>query len=254
VLRVLRIRRASHEEELGLVDHLDELRLRIISSVLALSCAFGLCLWRNDLVLKALNVPLGDRRPTTFGVTEAFTTTVTISAYAALVLALPVVLYQLMAYVLPAFKPQEARAVRGVGLLVPVLFLAGAAFAYFLVLPSAIHFLLGFNAGQFHTLIRARDYYSFVAQTVLAVGLLFQLPVVVLALARMGVVTAAQMRSHRRYAYVGAAVVAMLLPGVDPVSMLLETVPLIALYELSIFVAAAAGRARSRAASAPAGT
>jgi sec-independent protein translocase protein TatC len=107
------------------------------------------------------------------------------------------------------------------------------------VLPAALHFLLSFNAGEFHTLIRAREYYSFVTQTVLAVGLVFQLPVLVLLLARMGIVTARQMRAHRRYAIVGAAVVAMLLPGVDPVSMLLETLPLIALYEVSALVATA---------------
>ncbi len=247
-MRLLRVSRPAHEAELSLVDHLDELRLRLVSSLLAVVAAFGLCLWRNDVVLDALNRPLGDRRPVTFGIAEAFTTTITTSAYAALVLSLPVVLYQATAYVLPAFRPAEARLVARVGMLVPALFLAGTAFAYFLVLPAATHFLLGFNAAQFHTLVRARDYYSFVAQTVLAIGLIFQLPVLVLLLARIGVIDATQMRAARRYAWVGAAVVAMLLPGVDPVSMVLETVPLIALYEASIFIALGAGRARARAA------
>lgn len=245
-MRFLRVKRPDHGVGLTTVEHLDELRLRLVSSLLAVGAAFGLCLWRNDLVLSALNRPLGGRQPVTFGIAEAFTTTVTTSAYAALVLSLPVVLYQATAYLLPAFRPAEARMVARVGALVPVLFLAGAAFAYFLVLPSAIHFLLGFNAEQFHTLIRAHDYYSFVAQTVLAVGLLFQLPVLVLLVARMGLLTADQMRGVRRYGWLGAAVVAMVLPGVDPVSMLLETLPLIALYEVSIFIAAAAGRSRER--------
>src|SRR5207249_3196270 len=100
---------------------------------------------------------------------------------------------------------------------------------------------------QFNTMVRAREYYSFVSQTVLAVGLVFQLPVIVLLVARLGLLSATQMRGARRYAYVGAAVIAMALPGVDPVSMLLETLPLIALYELSIFVAVAAGKAHVRA-------
>jgi sec-independent protein translocase protein TatC len=232
-VRFLRVKRADHEVGLTMVEHLDELRLRLVGSLIAVGTAFALCLWRNDLVLDALNRPLGERRPVTFGISEAFTTTVTTSAYAALVLSLPVVLYQAISYVLPAFRP--------------VLFLVGTAFAYFLVLPAAVHFLLGFNAAQFQTLVRAREYYSFVAQTVLAIGLIFQLPVIVLLLARLGLLSATQMRSVRRYAYVGAAVVAMALPGVDPVSMLLETLPLIALYEASIFIAVAAGRAHARA-------
>jgi sec-independent protein translocase protein TatC len=250
-MRFLRVKRPGHEAGLTMVEHLDELRLRVVSSLLAVAAAFGLCLWRNDLVLAALNRPLGERRPVTFGIAEAFTTTLTTSAYAALVLSLPVVLYQATAYILPAFRPAQARMVARVGLLVPVLFLAGTAFAYFLVLPSAIHFLLSFNAEQFHTLVRAREYYSFVSQTVLAVGLVFQLPVIVLLLARLGLLNATQMRGARRYAYVGAAVIAMALPGVDPVSMLLETLPLIGLYELSIFIAVAAGKAHARASALP---
>jgi sec-independent protein translocase protein TatC len=240
----LRIQRPSHDDDLSLVEHLDELRARLISSVAAFALAFGLCLWRNDLVLSALNSPLGSRRPVTLGVSEAFTTTVTISAYAAIVLASPVLLYQLASFILPAFKPEAAKMVSRVSLMIPVLFLVGAAFAYFLVLPAAIHFLLGFNKGQFTVLIRARDYYSFVSQMIIAVGLLFQLPVLAMILAKMGVIDAKLLRRHRRPAIVIAAVVAMLLPGVDPVSMLLETAPLIALYELSILVAAVAGRSR----------
>lgn len=239
-MRSLRATRPGPDDGLTAVEHLDALRVRIVSSLLAVALAFGLCLWRNDLVLSALNRPLGDQRPVTFGVAEAFTTTVTVSAYAAVVLALPVLLYQATAFILPAFRREAARMVARVAVFVPVLFLAGVAFAYFLVLPAALHFLLGFNAGEFHTLIRAREYYSFVTQTVLAVGLVFQLPVLVLLLARIGLVTAGQMRAQRRYAVVGAAVVAMLLPGVDPISMLLETLPLVGLYEASVLVAAIA--------------
>jgi sec-independent protein translocase protein TatC len=243
-MRLLRIPRATAGAELSLVDHLDELRLRIVSSVAALGVAFGVCLWQNHALLAALTRPLGDQKPVTFGVAESFTTTLTVSAYAALVLALPVVLYQVYAFALPALRPGDARHLRPLLFAAPVLFAAGACFAYFLVLPAAIAFLLHFNDDQFRILIRARDYYGFVGQMLLALGLLFQVPVVVTLLARLGILTAGTLRGVRRYAYVGCVIAAMLLPGVDPVTMLIETVPIVALYELSIVLAALMERLR----------
>jgi sec-independent protein translocase protein TatC len=121
-------------------------------------------------------------------------------------------------------------------LLTPLLFIAGCAFGYFLVLPAAVHFLLNFNDDQFNVLLRASDYYSFFGMTVLAMGLLFEMPLAILIAARMGIVNSQQLRSNRRYAIVIIAVVAMLLPGVDPVSMLIEMVPLLLLFELSIWL------------------
>jgi sec-independent protein translocase protein TatC len=107
------------------------------------------------------------------------------------------------------------------------------------VVPAALQFLLHFNSDQFNTQLRAREYYSFVTLTTLGVGAVFQVPIAILALTRLRIVTVAQLRKSRRYAYVGCAALAAVLPGVDPVSMLLETVPLIALYELSIVLAGA---------------
>jgi sec-independent protein translocase protein TatC len=126
--------------------------------------------------------------------------------------------------------------------MVPFLFIGGVVFGYLLILPAAVKFLLNFNDTQFNIQIRAREYYSFVATTLLALGVLFQVPVGILAATRLGITSPRQLRRHRRHAIVVIAVVAMLLPGTDPVTMLLSMVPLIVLYELSIVLAAVMGR------------
>jgi sec-independent protein translocase protein TatC len=238
-----KFRPVGHEDRLSVVEHLDELRTRIIVSLLTFSVALGLCFWQNHLILKVVNHPLGHQhKPTTFGVAEPFTTTLTVSAYAAILLALPVVLYQLYAFVLPAFSPGERRVALPLLLMVPFLFVAGAAFGYFVVIPAALKFLLHFNTDEFRVQIRARDYYSFVTLTLISVGVVFQVPVAILGATRMGVTTPEKLRKNRRYAILVCAIVAAALPGVDPVSMLLEMVPLVALYELSILLASAFGR------------
>jgi sec-independent protein translocase protein TatC len=238
------IRRIAHDEQAPLVDHLGELRSRIFASLGAFAVALGLCFWQNALLLDLLRTPIGDKQLITLGVAEPFTTTLTICAYAAIVLTLPVLLYQVYAFTIPALAPGQQRATRVLALLVPVLFIAGAAFAFLVVVPAALEFLLHFNTDQFNTELRAREYYSFVTMTTLAVGAVFQVPIALLALTRLGVVTPAKLRRSRRYAYVACAALAAALPGVDPVSMLLETVPLIVLYELSIALASTLGRPR----------
>src|SRR4051812_39359941 len=238
-----KIRRVDHEEQVELVDHLDELRSRLIVSATAFGVALGLCFWRNDLVLEVMNRPLHHKQPITLSPAEAFTTTFTMSAYAAIILTLPVLLYQLYAFVVPAFGKREKKVVAPLIAMVPLLFVAGAVFAYAVVLPAALEFLLHFNADQFQTEIRARDYYGFAATTMAAVGILFQVPVGILALTRLGVVTPQQLRAKRRYAYLGCTVLAALLPGVDPVTMIMETVPLLVLYEGSIVLASLLGHA-----------
>jgi sec-independent protein translocase protein TatC len=234
-----RVKPISHEDQLSLVGHLDELRARIVVSLSVFGVALALCFWQNHLLLELASGPLPSdhHKLITFGVTEPFTTTVTISAYAAIILALPIVLYQAYAFILPAFGREQQRAILPLLLLVPVLFIGGVAFGYFVVLPSAAKFLLNFNDTQFNIQVRAKDYYSFFATTLLACGVVFQVPVGVLAVTRLGIVKVRQLQENRRYAYLGCAVLAAALPGVDPVSMLLETAPLIALYELSIVLA-----------------
>jgi sec-independent protein translocase protein TatC len=237
-----RLKPVSHDDRLTVVEHLDELRSRIVVSLAAFGVALALCFWQNHQILHWLNKPLHGKEPITFGVAEAFTTTLTVTVYAALVISLPVLLYQLYAYILPAFTPREAKVAKPLLFMIPALFIAGALFGYFLVVPAATHFLLHFNSDQFNTQIRARDYYYFVTTTLLACGVVFQMPVVILALVRMGITNAAKLRKHRRYAILVCTIIGAALPGVDPVSMILETLPLIALYELSILLARFFGR------------
>lgn len=238
-----RVRPVSHDDRLTLVEHLDELRSRIIVSAAAFGVALALCFWQNHLLLEIAAGPLpeGRKELLTFGVAEPFTTTLTVSAYGAILLSLPVVLYQAYAYALPAFSERERRVALPVLLLAPALFLAGVAFAYFVVMPAATGFLLNFNDTQFNVQVRARDYYGFFSTTMLAGGLVFQLPLAIVAVTRLGIVRIDQLRSNRRYAYLAIAILAAALPGVDPITMLIEMVPLLALYELSILLARAFG-------------
>jgi sec-independent protein translocase protein TatC len=234
-------RPVGHDDHLTLVEHLDELRSRIVVSIVAFAVALGLCFWQNHQLLKVVNHPLGKREPITLGVAEPFTTTLTVAAYFAILIAMPVLLYQLYAFILPAFSPREKKVALPLLLMVPFLFIAGAVFAYFVIIPAALKFLLHFNSSEFNTQIRAKDYYSFILLTLISAGVVFQLPVGILGLVKVGVVTPQQLRKNRRYAYLACAVVAAALPGVDPVSMLIEMVPLVLLYELSILLARAFG-------------
>lgn len=239
-----RVKAVSHEDRLTLVEHLDELRARLIVCLVVFAVALALCLWQNHLLLEIAAGPLPDDHDqlTTFGVTEPFTTTLTVSAYGAIVLSLPIVLWQLYAYVLPAFSEAERRVVLPILLLFPLLFGAGIAFAYFVVMPAAVSFLLDFNDDQFNIQLRAREYYSFFALTEIGCGLIFQLPLAIIAVTRLGIVRVEQLSENRRYAYLVIALLAAMLPGVDPISMLIEMVPLLVLYELSILLARVLGR------------
>jgi sec-independent protein translocase protein TatC len=242
-LGVRRIRPISHEDRLSVVDHLDELRSRLIVCALAFCVAWALTAWQNHLVLEIINAPLpNDIQPITLGPAEAFYSTLTNAAYVALLISLPVILYQLYAFLLPAFSPTEKRVALPIMLMIPVLFITGVVFCYFVVLTPAMQFLLNFNADEFNTQVRARDYYSFVTLLMLAMGLGFQIPVGVLAACKLRITSPEQLRRGRRFAIVGIVVLASLLPTLDPLTLILESIPLYALYELSILMAAAWGR------------
>jgi sec-independent protein translocase protein TatC len=238
-----KIRPVAHDDRLSLVEHLDELRSRLMVALLAFGVAFGVCFWQDERIIDFVNNPLPDNsEPITLSPTEPLLTTVTVSAYAAILIAMPVILYQLYAFVLPAFSPTERKVALPLLLMVPFLFIAGAAFGYFIVMEPALKFLLNFNQNEFQTEVRARDYYSFVSLSLLSLGILFQIPVGVLGLTKLGITTPEKLRHNRRYAILGCAVLAALLPTIDPVTMLIEMVPLIVLYELSILLASAWGR------------
>lgn len=189
---------------------------------------------------------LSGRQPVTLGIGEPFGQTVTVSAYFALALALPVILFELYAFVIPAFSPRERRAAMPILALAPLLFVAGVAFGYFVVLPGAVGFLQNFNASSFDALVQARTYYQFVLFTMLATGVLFQIPVAVIGLNRIGILSARQLREHRRYAIVAIVALALLLPGTDVVTTLLELIPMLVLFELSVVIAAVLERRGQR--------
>jgi sec-independent protein translocase protein TatC len=178
----------------------------------------------------------------TLGVGEPFTVTFRVVGYAALLIALPFLLWQAYAFVLPAFSPRERQIALPLMLMVPFLFIAGVVFAYYMVLPNAINFLQNFNDDNYDILIQARDYYRFSIMVLMAMGLLFQVPIGILAVTRVGIVTPRQLRKNRRYAILIIAVVAMVLPGQDPITMLLLMAPLLVLFEGSILLASIVDR------------
>lgn len=183
---------------------------------------------------KALPQATPQRLPITTGVGEPFTTTLTVAAYFALLLSLPILIYQAYAFIVPALKPEERRVALPLIALAPLLFIVGVVFAYVMVLPPAVRFLQGYNSQSFDILVQAKPLYSFEILTMLGVGLAFQLPIGLLALQQVGIVNASTLTRHWRYAVVIIAVIAAALPGVDPVTTALEMVPLILLYLISI--------------------
>jgi sec-independent protein translocase protein TatC len=313
-----RLKPISHDDRLSLVEHLDELRTRVIICIVAFSVAFGICLWQDDTVLRIVNQPLADvankkpcdetrdpleqadcwqqaqkkvneqiadtaralaadagsntalqaqaedlaaaasaaaasspqtstKRPVTLGVGEPLTATLIVAGYTALLLTLPLLLYQLYAFVLPAFSPTERQVAVPLMFMIPFLFYAGVVFAYFAVLPAAVDFLQNFNDENYDVLLQARDYNKFAIMVMGVMGLLFQLPVVILAITRMGILTPRQLRKNRRYAILVIAILAALLPGGDPVTMLLMMFPILFLYEGSILLASLLDRRAARA-------
>jgi sec-independent protein translocase protein TatC len=232
-------RRLGHGEEATLVEHLGELRARLIISLAAIAVAFAVAYAFHGRLLDWLNRPLPDRlqKPTTFSPIEPFTTSIWVTLWAALLLALPVVLWQLWAFLAPAVEEHRQRSIAFVVAFATVLGLGGVAFGYWVILPPAIHFLTNYDSSHYTALIRARDYYRFVSFVLLGVALAFEVPVFVLALVRLRILTAAKLRGSWRVGVFLMTVIGVLLPGVDPVSTILSVIPLVSLYLLSIVLA-----------------
>jgi sec-independent protein translocase protein TatC len=316
------LRPIGHDDRLSIVDHLDELRSRLMVCVAVLAVAFGICFWQNHALISALNRALphvsttqhglstqqkqsvsvrgaflkqaaafrtlasspgvspqasqaylqaaaavteaadalpstasAQEKPITIGVGESFTTTLTVAAYFALLFSLPLLIYEGYAFVIPALNPNERRVALPLMAAAPVLFLVGMAFAYIVVMKPAVHFLQGYNASQFDVLVQAKSYYSFEILTMLAIGLAFQLPLGLLGLHRIGVINGTTLTRHWRYAVVIIAVIAAAMPGADPVTTGLETLPLVILFLASIVMLKIADRrAAARAAAETAAT
>jgi len=232
-------RRLQHGEEATLVEHLGELRTRLIICIVAIFLPAGILFvgFRNDLIELLLEPLPDDKSLITLGVTEPFFTSLKVCFFAGLAIALPIVLYQLWSFLAPAVDESKQRTVAFAATAGAILFTAGAAFAYFVVLPKALTFLTNFNDDLFNVQIRASYYFSFVLVALLGMGLVFEMPIFVLTLVRLRIVTAAQLRRNWRMGVVVVFVIAIALPTVDPVSLAFEVVPLLALYFLSVWLA-----------------
>jgi sec-independent protein translocase protein TatC len=229
-------RRLEHDESVTVVEHLDEFRSRLLISLAAVAVAFAVAYIFQHAILEWLAGPLpGDRKLVTFGVTEPFFTTIKVVLISAIALALPVLLWQMWSFLAPAFEEHAQRIVAVFVAIASALFACGVAFGYYVILPRALNFLTTYNDDLFQIEVRASYYYSFVAYSLLAIGLIFNLPIFMLALVRLGVLTSATIRRNRRIGIALVVIGAALLPTVDPVSLLFETVPLLLLFELSIW-------------------
>ncbi len=232
-------RRLGHAEEAPLDEHLEELRRRLFVMLGALAVAAIVAYVFHDHVLNWLNRPLpaGHEKLATFGVAEPFTVTITVSLYAGFVLALPVILWQLWGFFAPAFDPAAERRVLGLAAFAVVLAAAGVSFGYWVLLPRAIHFLTNYDNEHFKVAIRASSYYTFVVTVLVGVVIAFQTPLVILGLVYLGVLSSRTLRKHRRIGYFVTAAVALALPGPDPITTLLELLPMWLLFEGSIWLA-----------------
>jgi sec-independent protein translocase protein TatC len=241
-------RRLAHGEEATLIEHLGELRTRLLIALASIGLSFAVAFAFQERVLRWLAEPLpADKTLITLGVTEPFFTAVKVSLYAGFALALPIVLYQLWSFLAPALEQHTQRVVSLFVLLGTGLFAAGAAFAYFVVLPRALAFLTDFNSEFYDVEIRASYYYSFVTMAVLGLGLVFEMPIFILALVRLRVLSSDRLRRNRRMGIFLVVLTAVLLPTVDPISLAFEVVPLLALFELSIWLAVVMERRWDRA-------
>jgi sec-independent protein translocase protein TatC len=241
-------RRLGHGEEATLVEHLGELRARLVVSLLAIGLGFGVAYAFHDRLIRRLLKPLPDDVDVvTLGVTEPFFTSLKVSFYAGMALALPIVLYQVWSFLAPAVEEHTQRVLSAFSVVATGLFAGGVAFGYFVLLPKALSFLVEYDADLYETQIRASYYYSFVSLALFGMGLVFELPIFVLALVRLQVVTAAQLRRNWRMGFFLVVLVAMLLPTVDPVSLAFEAVPMLLLYFLSVWLATIMERRWQRA-------
>ena len=230
-------RRLAHGEGAELVDHLDELRSRLVISLVGVGAAFGVAYSEHQRLVRWLESPLpGHRKLVTYGVAEPFLTSLQVSFAAAAALALPIVLWQLWAFVAPALDPSTERSIVGFTAFAAVLLFVGVIFGDRVALPAALKFLTNYDNSIYHVQVRASDYISFAVLVLAACGAVFELPIVVLGLVRVRALSSAKLRRNRRIGYMVVAVIAVALPGVDPVTTTIEMVPLLALYEASIWL------------------
>jgi len=231
-------RRLGHGEEATLVEHLDELRTRIFICLGALLVGFTVALVFHERLIDLLTRPLPreHQKLTTLTVGEPFMTSIWVALYAGLLLALPVILWQAWSFFIPAFEEGHAGMMRVFVVLATALLAVGVVFGYYVALPAANHFLTSYDSSLYDIQIRAREYIGFATKVLFAMGVVFEWPIFVVGLTQLGIVSTGRLRRERRVGYFVVAVIAVLLPGVDPVTTIMEMVPLVVLYELSIWL------------------
>ena len=232
-------RRLRHGEEATLVEHLEELRTRLFICLIAIAAAFVVTYTFHGRLLHWLNQPLpaDHRRPYTFSPIEPFTTSIWVAVWAAFLIALPIVFWQVWAFFAPAIEEGHQRSIAVLVAFSAILGIGGITFAYWVVLPPAIHFLTNYDKEHYTIIIQARPYYRFVAVVLLGVALAFEVPIFVLGLVRLRILSAARLRRTWRIGVFIMVVIGVALPGVDPISTVLTVLPLVALYLLSIGLA-----------------
>lgn len=248
---------ASQEEEkeeagtMGLLDHLNELRKRLMKACIAVCICFGFCWAFVDPLFNILMEPLLKILPagthaqyTTLP--EAFFTRMYIALIAAIFVASPVIFYQIWAFVAPGLYDEEKKYIIPIALVSAVFFVCGALFCYFIVFPFAFNFFISYSTPEIVITPKVSDYLSFVIKLLLAFGLIFEMPIFTLFLSRLGIVTAKMMRKARRYAIVVIFILAAILTPPDVLSQLLMACPMLILYEVSIGVAVIFGKRKPK--------
>jgi sec-independent protein translocase protein TatC len=231
-------RRLGYGEEATLVEHLEELRSRIFLCLVFLAVAFGVAYAFHADIVRFLTRPIPPEKRhslTTFGVAEPFLVSFKIALMAALLATIPVLFWQTWSFFAPAMEEHVQRKVVGFVFVSAGLLVAGVAFGYYVVLPAAVHFLTNYDSHLYNIQLRASDYYSFVVMVLMAVGIVFELPIFIVALVRIGILSTRTLRRQRRFGYFIVACIAVALPGVDPVTTMLEMIPLLVLFEASIW-------------------
>jgi len=234
-------RRLSHGEEVELVGHLEELRSRIFvaGGAILVATIVAFAFHRRVIALLTDQLPANHRHLVTFGIAEPFTTSLKVSFAVGFALALPIVLWQLWSFLAPALTPKTQHGIAGFTIFAAALMVVGAAFGYAVALPAALRFLTNYDNSVYDVQIRAGDFISFAVLVLAACGAVFELPIVVLGLVRVKALSSGTLRRNRRIGYMIVACVGVALPGVDPVTTIVETIPLAILFEASIWMSVA---------------
>lgn len=237
------------EEALPLTTHLEELRKRLIKVLIVLVIVFCFVYWKSKIFMDFITAPIIPLMPehssmAILKLTEGFFTELKLSAMVAVFFSMPFIFYQAWKFIAPGLYAQEKKYVTAFVFMSSLLFFMGAAFAYYGVFPFGFKFFLGYAEGYVTANLSIQWYLSFVVRLIMAFGIVFEMPVFVLFLSKMGILTDAMMRKHRRYAYLGIFVFAAILTPPDVFTQLMMAGPMIILYEFSVFIAKAFGRKR----------